>query len=298
MATRFVPTRLCAFALITFGLCVHALASPILPVYDLVATAVKESGLVHIKGSFRIEHHVDFDMTGDNAPEFFFNRTTPTQATELPAGSWMRLSTHHVGAYKIWLEVSSDPAVSYPTSALVRFDLVPDDQVWLMSNFLATGYHGGGLAVVMGENSAANYLGGKTEWSFAVCNLTGPLDGGPDTNNVLPVGLLTQRSRFAIGSDDEILYLFAPFADWNLHGDLDSKPRYLRLDIGNNFGSENWLNETRLADPSFRVSANPGHSSVRISRSSTAKYLLIYCMDVTDVEGARYFQIGGVIRRV
>ena len=269
-----------------------------LPIFDLTAQLkLAPDNKYHIVGSFRVDRKIDFEMSGVDAPSFFFSSVTPTDEQPLTR-NWHLVPSRRTD--KVFVEVISDTTIDFPTAAIIRFDVTPEQDQLVRAadhSVLATV---GGFCVLLGPDRPTADFGSALEWSFAVTSLDGPLLGGPDTNNILPVGLTfgERQSKFAIGSDDQTLYLYTPFSDWHLHGRLDSTPVSFGLNtIGtpSNFLSEDWT-PLRQQDSNYRLLPHNGRRDFKVSHSPRYQYFMSYCPDVSDIQGLRYFQIGGVIR--
>lgn len=290
-----------------------------LPIFDLVAKAELKGGRYHLVGTFCIEHKEDYVFSQNLAPKFFFSHANPRPGNRV-SRDWeplaYQLSSDPATNSEMRVIVASDPTTTTATPAIVQFDLTTnsDQDQWIRQHVKevedpTTGAKqkilaSGALAVIMGPARASKDFGSRNEWSFVICAFGGPEGPGQDTNNVLPVGIVPTkfpRSGIAIGSDDATVRLNAPFVNWTPHRHPNSTPQSFGFTPYPQIEPDNWLAQdwTHLnSRPGYHLRSTHGNREFRVTYQDYYRYLMIYSPDICDIGGARYFQIGGVIRDV
>jgi hypothetical protein len=283
-----------------WGLIAVVQADTKVPVFDIVATPSVDGSV--LTGTFRIWDKQDYAFTQADQPRFFMSSHDPLDHDPNSgplAGDHIinKDDWRSVTPTKLYVQQISDPMVSPVTSAIAYFEIpVPED----LKATVANGR--GSLAVIMGalgleQQDPINGIGNtKAEWSFAVCSLTDLQKAGPDTNNVVPIGLFRKYipAKDSDTTYDHVLWFNDYFSSWDNSG-VNSRPRGFGIDGPLNEQTI-WLDGNWNKLPGLTSQEWRGTMKATASHTSHYRYVCLYCADVSDFEGRKHFQISGVIR--
>ena len=290
-------------------------ASSVLPVFDIEAKVTFRGPTPHLEGTYRVWQKTDFGFATD-APRFYYSSVDPWldpsyRLTTTP-GTWISIP-YSEGAVRVQLTSDVTFAPEVPTPAIIHFDLPVTGP---LAKTLAANPKQGAVAVMVDagvddEDSPYEPVPEiRPESSFAICSLVAAPVVGFDTNNIVPVGVIRGRDRYAIGQSSFDYWLFDFYSSWTVHPLMNSEPQVLENDpnyatppVPANWLSPNWPPPARdwvdatHTPPGAWHHPNNGRRTVNVQINGPSKYFMVYAPDFSDFQGTRHFQISGIIVR-